>query len=155
MSARYGDGDGAEPVDDDDGPTIDDCCEHAGKRADGDIFCSRVGALSADVQSLKIDRVAALELLSERDVQIAGYIKTLNRIHATSGMAGSPPPLGFEGTCEYQVRQMRERLNAIEKLLPYLDDGCLCSHNEDDGIEGKCVACQARELLKDKRWRLF
>ena len=92
---------------------------------------------------------------SDDAAKIAGYIKTLNQIDAASRAAGSPPPLGIEGLCVYSVRQMRERLNAIEKLLPYLDDGCNCSHNKDDGIEGKCVACQARELLKDKRWRLF
>jgi len=41
-----------------------------------------------------------------------------------------------------------EDAKELEALLPYLADGCGCSHMKDDGIPGKCVACRARDLMK-------
>ena len=46
------------------------------------------------------------------------------------------------------VKTAEARVKKLEALLPYLDDGCGCSHMSDDGIPGKCIHCQARDLMK-------
>lgn len=85
---------------------------------------------------------------------IPSYQTALKQIDSLSRPAGSPVLFGLLESCVYNVRRMRARLDALEALLPRFDEGgCYCSHMRDDDIPGKCVYCQLRELLEDKRWR--